>query len=121
MADHNTLGKEGEDAAVNYLLQEGYQIRHRNWRFRRKELDIVAEKDGELIVIEVKTRRNEEFGSPEDAINARKIRNIISSTDAYLKKFQLDLPVRFDIITLVGEQPPFKIEHIKEAFLPPIW
>ena len=79
MAKHNELGKEGENAAAEYLMSKGYSIRHRNWHSGKRELDIVAQKDGELIVVEVKTRRNEEFGKPEEAITDRKIRNIIIS------------------------------------------
>ncbi len=121
MAAHNELGKEGEEEAAAYLEAHGYTILHRNWRSGRFELDIVAEKDNELIVIEVKTRRNNEYGLPEEAVTSRKIRHIVSSTDSYLKKYAIDLPVRFDIITVVGTQPPFQIEHIEEAFFPPIW
>lgn len=106
MAEHNALGKEGEGEAVAYLRDKGYAIRHCNWRAGRLELDIVAEKNGELIVVEVKTRRNEKYGRPEDAVDRLKIRNIVASTDAYLKKFQIDLPVRFDVITLIGANPP---------------
>lgn len=121
MATHNTLGKEGEELAAAYLADKGYTVRHRNWRSGRKELDIVAEHEGELVVIEVKTRKNRLFGNPEDAVTERKIRRIIASTDAYLRKYSVDMPVRFDIITLVGEEAPFTIEHIEEAFYPPIW
>ena len=121
MAEHNELGKKGEDEAVAYLQDRGYTIIHRNWHSGKRELDIVAEKDRELIVAEVKTRRNERYGRPEDAVDRSKIRNIVASTDVYLKKFQIDLPVRFDIITLVGANPPYRIEHIEEAFFPPIW
>lgn len=121
MAEHNELGKKGEDEAVAYLQDRGYTIIHRNWHSGKRELDIVAEKDRELIIAEVKTRRNERYGLPEDAVTNQKIRSIVASTDAYLKKFQIDLPVRFDIITVVGTKPPYHIEHIKEAFFPPIW
>ena len=121
MAEHNELGKKGEDEAVAYLQDRGYTIIHRNWHSGKRELDIVAEKDRELIVAEVKTLRNERYGLPEDAVTNLKIRIIVASTDAYLKKFQIDLPVRFDIITVVGTEPPYHIEHIKEAFFPPIW
>lgn len=121
MAAHNELGKEGEAEATAYLQDRGYTILHRNWRSGRFELDIVAQKDKELIVTEVKTRRNEDYGLPEEAVTARKIRHIVASTDAYLKRFEIDLPVRFDIITIVGTEPPFRIEHIEEAFFPPIW
>lgn len=121
MAAHNELGKEGEDLAALHLMEKGYRIRHRNWRSGKKEIDIVAEKDGELVIVEVKTRGNENFGRPEDAVGDRKIRNIVASTDAYLRKFGIDLPVRFDIITVIGRKPPFGIEHIEDAFLPPVW
>ena len=110
MAEHNELGKEGEDEAAHYLTERGYHIRH-----------IVAEKDNQLIIVEVKTRRNEAYGHPEDAITNRKIRTLVSLADSYIKKFKIDLPVRFDVITVVGNEPPFRIEHIEEAFLPPIW
>ncbi len=117
MAEHNEFGKEGEEEAAAYLIDKGYSIRHRNWHCGKKELDIVAEYRNELIVIEVKTRKNTRFGNPEDAVTDKKIRRIIASTDAYLRKFSVDLPVRFDIITLVGEKTPFTIEHIEEAFV----
>ncbi len=121
MAEHNELGKEGEEEAARYLTGQGYHILHRNWRRGRNELDIVAAKDNQLIFVEVKTRRNEAYGHPEDAVTNRKIRTLVSLADAYINKFRLDLPVRFDIITVVGNEPPFRIEHIEEAFLPPIW
>ena len=94
MAAHNTLGKDGEDAAVAYLERNGYIIRHRNWRKNHLELDIVAVKDELLIVV---------------------------AADAYIKHFSIDIPVRFDIITAVGEAGAFEIEHIKDAFYPPMF
>ena len=83
--------------------------------------DIVAKYNNELIVVEVKSRKDIRFGNPEEAVNDRKIRHIIASTDAYLRKFAIDLPVRFDIITVVGQEAPFQIEHIADAFYSPIW
>lgn len=121
MAAHNELGKEGEEEAVRFLIEKGYRIRHRNWRSGKKELDIVAEYQKELVVVEVKTRRNLKFGTPEESINEQKIRRIIASTDAYLRQFSINLPVRFDIITLVGTEKPLEIVHIENAFFPPIW
>ena len=58
MATHNALGKAGEDAAAAYLERNGYAIRHRNWRKNHLELDIVATKDNEVVIVEVKTRSN---------------------------------------------------------------
>lgn len=69
MAAHNALGKAGEDAAMAYLERNGYTIRHRNWRKNRLELDIVAVKDEQLIVVEVKTRSNTDYVEPQDAVN----------------------------------------------------
>ncbi len=121
MATHNELGKEGEEAAAAYLEEHGYTIRHRDWHAGKKDLDIVAEKEGTLVIVEVKTRRDRRFGSPEEAVDNRKIRHIIASTDAYIKHFKIDLPVRFDILTVTGTRPPFHIAHIEDAFFPPIW
>ena len=121
MAIHNELGKEGEDEAIRYLKKQGYRILHRNWRSGKKDLDIIAEFQEELIIIEVKTRRDIRFGQPEESINERKIRRIIASADAYIRKYCIDLPVRFDIISLIGTSSPLKIIHIQHAFYPPIW
>lgn len=121
MAEHNILGKAGEDAATSYLEQHGYIIRHRNWRKGHFELDIVAAKDNELVIVEVKTRSNTEFAEPYEAVTPQKIRRTVKAADTYLKQFRLDAPVRFDIITVVGEPGSFVIEHIKEAFYPPLF
>ncbi|MGL5273131.1 MAG: YraN family protein [Phocaeicola sp.] len=121
MALHNELGKAGEEVAANYIRNKGYRVLHRNWRSGKKELDIIAEYEGVLIVIEVKTRQHIEFGRPEEAVTNKKIKHIVASTDAYLRKFCIDLPVQFDIITVIGKIEPFKIEHIEEAFFPPMW
>ena len=119
MAAHNRLGKEGEDAVAAYLERRGYTILHRNWRKNRLELDIVTTHDGELVVVEVKTRTNTEYKEPQEAVDWRKVRHIVVAADAYIKHFGIDLPVRFDIVTAVGDQPPFQIEHLENAFYPP--
>ncbi len=121
MATHNLLGKAGEDAVTKYLEKNGYAIRDRNWRKNHLELDIVAVEDNELVVVEVKTRSNTNYIQPQDAVNWQKIRRIVVAADAYIKHFDLDMPVRFDIITVVGRPGTFKIEHIKEAFYPPMF
>lgn len=120
MAAHNELGKSGEEIAANHLLKKGYIIHHRNWRCGRKELDIVAEKDHTLVIVEVKTRTDTTFGLPTDAITDAKIRRIVNSTDAYLRKYRIDLPVRFDIITVIKNKDTESLEHIEKAFYPPL-
>lgn len=121
MAAHNELGKLGEQLAADHLSAAGYLIRHRNWRSGRRELDIVAEKDGTLVVVEVKTRSGTTFGMPEEAVTAGKIRRIVSSADAYLRKFAVDMPVRFDLITVVQEDGVPRLTHIEDAFYPPLF
>lgn len=122
MAAHNRLGLEGEQIAANYLLSKGYAIRHRNWRSGHKELDIVAEKDNTLVIVEVKTRKDTAFGMPEEAVGNGKIRRIVSSADAYVRKYAIDLPIRFDLITIIADkegQPDLR--HIQDAFYPPLF
>jgi len=119
VAAHNEFGLEGEDKAVNYLIREGYLILDRNWKSGHKELDIVAEKDGTLVVVEVKTRKSNKYGNPEDAVSSRKIRNTVLAADAYIRYNRIDLPVRFDIISIVSNGDDIK--HIEDAFRSPVW
>ena len=119
MAAHNEFGLEGEDKAVNYLIKEGYLILDRNWKSGRKELDIVAQKDGTQEVVEVKSRKSAKYGSPEDAVTPTKIRNTVLAADAYIRFNRIDLPVRFDIISIVSNSDV--INHIEDAFRSPVW
>ena len=117
MAIHNTLGTEGERKAVDFLKKKGYRILDTNWRKGRYELDIVAEYAGELIIVEVKTRSKNSLILPEEAVDRKKIRHIVAAADRYVKASNRDLPVRFDIIAITGDD----IEHLEEAFYPPIF
>ena len=121
MAFHNDLGADGEDLAVSYMKRKGFTILDRNWHFGHKELDMVARNESMLVIAEVKTRSSTEFGQPEDAVDDRKIRRIVSAADCYIKRCQIDLPVRFDIISIVRQNGNVAINHIENAFFPPIW
>ncbi len=121
MFDNTILGKKGENTAVSWLKNAGYKVRDTRWHCGHLELDIVAEKDGMLIVVEVKTRSSEDFGEPEEAVNDRKIRRIINATDGYIRFYKLDMPVRFDIMSIISKADgTFKIEHIEDAFMSPV-
>jgi len=120
MAEHNVLGKDGETAAIVYLKEKGYTVLHTNWRKGSYELDIVAKTADELVIIEVKTRSAGSIVNPEDAVTNQKIKRIISATDFYIKYFDIDLPARFDIISVIGSHPNFEIDHIEDAFYPPV-
>lgn len=120
MAQHNDLGKSGEKAAIEYLKERGYVILHHNWRWKHLELDIVAQYGDELVIVEVKTRSDSFYVEPHKAVSSQKINHIIRASDLYVKFFKIDLPVRFDIISIVGYEPYYEFDHIEDAFYPPI-
>ena len=120
MDQQNQTGKEGEMAARNYLQKKGYLILHANWHFHHYELDIVAQHGQELVVVEVKTRSAMPLLEPEDAVDKKKIKRTVAAADAYIRYFNCDLPVRFDVITLLKDSSGYHIrDHIKDAFYPP--
>ena len=121
MARHNIIGREGEKYAADYLEEQGYVILDRNWMCGHKDLDIVAVKDGTLVFVEVKTRTGMEWGDPEDSVTDKKIRNIVHAADAYIRYRCLDMDVRFDVISIIMDDTGYyRVEHIKEAFFPPV-
>lgn len=118
MAQHNRFGRYGEDAAAAFLQAHGYKILCRNWRFNHCEIDIIAEDDGMLAIVEVKTRRNTAFGLPQDAVTDTKIRRLADAAEAYVEQFEINLPVRFDIVSVVasgGNRRP-QLRLIQNAF-----
>lgn len=116
MAQHNELGKKGEQLAVDFLIKNGYDILDRNYRFDRAEVDIIAKKQEILSIIEVKTRTNIDFGNPQDFVKPKQIKNLVKAVNEYVTENNLDLEVRFDIIAIVKEEQSFKIEHLLDAF-----
>lgn len=121
MARHNELGKKGEQAASNFMKNEGYNVLKRNWRMYRHEIDIVAEDEEYIIFVEVKTRTSRQWGNPEDFISKAKIRRIVEAADLYLQINDIEKPARFDIISAVWDGQAFEIEHIDDAFLSPLF
>lgn len=121
MAQHNDFGQISEDRAAAYLMANGYTIRDRNWRIGHKEIDIVAQKNGELVIIEVKARKNDYFGDPVNAVTDDKIRKLVLAANTYVRYYRISLPVRFDIIAITGEIGNQQIEHIEDAFYPPMY
>lgn len=119
MAERNDTGREGEAEAKEYLTRKGYTILHTNWRWHHFELDIVAADGDMLVVAEVKTRSHDYLLSPEDAVDRKKIRRIVTAADAYIRYFRIDHPVRFDIITVIKGPHGTTIDHIDDAFFAP--
>ena len=116
MAEHNELGKLGEELAVEFLRKEGYRILETNWTFQKAEIDILAQKENTLAVIEVKTRSSLDFGLPQDFVKPKKIQLLVKAVDAFVSERDLDIQVRFDIIAVHKEDKSFVIEHLIDAF-----
>ena len=116
MAAHNELGKSGELAAVDYLIRKGFSIKEKNWRFQKAEVDIIAQQNKVLVVIEVKTRSNSFFGEPHEFISQDKIRLLTKAIDHYVVERDLDVEVRFDIIGIVMTEHKTSITHLEDAF-----
>ena len=116
MASHNELGKKGEQLAVDFLVENGYDIIERNYHFNKAEVDIIAQKEDVLAIIEVKTRSTADFGNPQDFVKPKQIKNLVKAVDEYVTVNSLDVEVRFDIIAIVKEKKEFKIEHLEDAF-----
>ena len=116
MAQHNELGKRGEQLAVDYLREHGYAIVERNYRFDKAEVDIIAKNKDVLAIIEVKTRSSTEFGNPQDFVKLKQIQRLVKAVDEYVTIKNLDVEIRFDIIAIVKNGKQFLIEHIKDAF-----
>lgn len=120
MAVHNELGKWGEDTAARYLSDKGYVIIARDWRIGHRDIDIIAMHQGWLVVIEVKTRAHGSIVTPEEAVDYRKIQSVCLAANAYVKANRIDAPIRFDIIAVTGNCYNYEINHIKDAFTPPL-
>ncbi|KAF2339475.1 YraN family protein [Flavobacterium tistrianum] len=120
MAEHNDLGKLGEDLVAAHLEENGYSILERNFVIQKAEIDIIAQKDAILAIVEVKTRSSLDFGSPQDFVKQKKIQLLIKAVNAYIndreKDFVEDLEIRFDIVAIHKNGESFAIEHLTDAF-----
>jgi putative endonuclease len=110
------LGNWGEEYSVVYLQKKGYEVVERNYRFQKNEIDIIAKFGNNLIIVEVKTRQTAEIGEPWRAVTKSKQKQIIKVANQYVQAHQIDLDVRFDIVSIVHNSYRTEIEHIEGAF-----
>lgn len=109
------LGKNGEDIAVEYLLQKGYKIIERNFYSKVGEIDIIALKDEYVVFIEVKTRSSKQYGTPSEAVTKEKIKHLYRTARYYLYTRNLqDEFVRFDVIEVYFKNSEYKVNHIMQ-------
>ena len=118
MAEHIEKGRKSEEIAAEYLEDHGYEILCTNFRYKKKEIDIISKIDQLLVIIEVKTRSFWSDERPGDLVKLSKQRYLIEATEAYMMKKDIDMEVRFDVIFIVYKQEDIIIEHIENAFSP---
>ncbi len=119
MAQHNETGKTGEELAREYLESAGYPILAVNWRYRRAELDLIMMDGPILVFVEVKTRRTDAFGRPEEAVNRKKMKMMAAAAAAYMEAIGHEWEVRFDVVSILfRSRDDFELEHLKDAFFP---
>lgn len=118
MSEHLKTGELGEKLALEFLVNAGYQILETGWRYKHKEIDIIA-KDGDyLVFVEVKTRTENYWGNPEEFVTKSKQKFLIHAADAYINESDFNGESRFDIISVLLKNNNTEIEHITEAFYP---
>jgi putative endonuclease len=119
MAFHNTLGQIGEKEAAEFLIKKGFTIRETNWRMNKLEVDIIAEENNVLHIIEVKTRTSDLF-DPMKAITKQKIKNLVNAANVYIQYNKMRCEVQYDVIILVGNIDELKLEYYPNVFYPPL-
>jgi putative endonuclease len=119
MAVHLELGRRGESLAKTHLENAGYEILDENWTHGKAEVDLIAYKDKVIIFAEVKTRTGNAFGEPEDFVDERKQKLLVSAADEYIYLMDHQGDVRFDIISILfDKQANYTLKHIEDAFWP---
>lgn len=118
MAEHNILGKKGEELAALFLEKLGYQIIAVNWHEKKFEIDIIAQDQNQLVFVEVKTRATDYFGSPVEAVTPAKQKHLVEGANYYLETNEIDLDCRFDVVSIIKNNIEQKVELIKDAFYP---
>lgn len=103
LSEHIRMGIWGEELAASYLRQKGFVILGRDWHSVHRDIDIVAQDGNTMVFVEVKTRRNRDFGDPVQAVDAEKRHNLRKAINHYIKYHKINIPYRFDVITIVGE------------------
>lgn len=117
MAEHNEFGKLAEELAEKFLVEKKYKILAKNFRFQKAEIDIIAEFNNQVIIVEVKARATDAFMLPQEAINKKKIRLLVAAANQFLEENNIHLETRFDVISVLpNENGKLEISHIEDAF-----
>lgn len=119
--ENSQWGQFAENIAMELLMRKGYAICERNWSppHSHLEIDVIASKDDEVVFVEVKARSGNSEGAL-DAVTSAKMRNIINAARNYMSHTIGNLSYRFDIIAVTGIPQNYTVEHIEDAYLPPL-
>ncbi|MCL4641215.1 MULTISPECIES: YraN family protein [Olivibacter] len=119
MATHQITGSDGERAALQYLLHQGYYLVKQNWRYKHLEVDLIMKDGTQLVFVEVKTRSSSGFGLPYEAVNWQKQRKLSQAATIYIRQHHYAGEIRFDIVSIfANKDKKYNIRHIKDAFWP---
>lgn len=118
MNDAYAFGQEAEKRAALFYQKQGYTIVAQNFRYRKAEIDLIVRKDNLLVAVEVKARSSIAFGAPYSFISSKKIKLLVMAMDAYIQKRQLDVEVRFDVLSYTLIRGKWQLEQLKDAFYP---
>ena len=116
MAEHNELGKLGEQLATDYLMAKGYKIMVRNYVFQKAEIDIIAKHNNLIICVEVKTRNSDYFGDPQEFVTPSKIKLLVKAMDAFVIENDIELETSFDIVAVLKNKTTKQLTHYEDAF-----
>ena len=118
MSKSYDFGQTAENHAALFLQKKGYAVLARNFRYLKAEIDLIVRKENTLVVVEVKARSTLNFGTPASFIGKKKIRLLLQAADYFVQAQDLDVDVRFDIISIFNYQGKWTVEHLENAFYP---
>ena len=111
------IGDKGEDLAVTYLIEQSYIVICRNYRYRRAEIDVIAQRGDVVVFVEVKSKSYTAYGEPEESITSYKEKLIFDAANSWIFQNSYDGQIRFDIISIVfKEKGEHQIKHFEDAF-----
>ncbi len=116
MAEHNELGKKGEEEAIAFLISIGHVLLATNYRAGHDEVDIITRHGNTLVFTEVKTRSTNYYGLPEQFVSRKKRKAMKKVAEAFLETQHFDTDIRFDIVSIIHTKGELKVYHIPDAF-----
>jgi putative endonuclease len=116
MSQTQSIGSRGEDTAAKYLVNEGHRIIERNWRAGKDEIDLITISGRFLVIVEVKTRTNTFGNAPETSVDERKQKCLMRAAEAYIHENNIEMELRFDIVSVIISSKETTVFHIPDAF-----